>query len=202
MISLIKNRFLLLRVGERVPKSAAFSAVMWGQLSYISVPLRGRNPDICATVISMICVHRREIIESRCESKCDDKLLVKRACWGVIHPRGCWQREFLLGCIQLLRLWLLLGTGPGAVPSCEAGLPPSCLRSAHFPSGSRGRCSFAALPHIKPELLLKLLLVFLSNCGRRGRLIGLISTKQDLTVLPFCTTDVCISQDGKNPQNA
>lgn len=114
MSLIAKSPFLLLRVSGRVLKCATFSAVMWGQLSCIGVPLRCCNCDVCTTVISMICVHWRGIIESRCGSKCDDKVLLKRACWVLIHSCVCWQRS----------LWL----HPAAAFVAFAGDGPRCSR--------------------------------------------------------------------------
>lgn len=56
---------------------------------------------------------------------------------------------------------------------------PELVKEAHISRlEPEAGVALAAPPHIKPELLLKLLLlVFLSDCGRQGRLIGLISTE-------------------------
>lgn len=84
----------------------------------------------------------------------------------------------------LLHLWLLLASLSDHVHarqpqgcscgSAETGPGERLFKEAH---ASRLEPEAGAALHIKPELLFKLLLVFLSNGGRRGRVIGLISAE-------------------------
>lgn len=58
-----------------------FTAFVWLQWCIDGCHLSlSHNRDIWTTVISMICVHRGEMIESRWEPKCNDKLRLERAC--------------------------------------------------------------------------------------------------------------------------